>query len=310
MAAPARRFGAHDLEMLLVTLLWGGNFSISKFGLQGVPPLPFSAVRFSVASIVLLLIARRMGANTALPRRTLWSLIGLGVVGNTVYQTAFMTGLSLTSATNSAMIVAVLPVMVTLLGTFLGIERATPLMWVGVALGTTGVLLVVAGKGAHFSPDSLRGDLLVFGALFCWSFYTVGVRRVGSGVDPLQITAITTAAGTPGLILLGLPGVLRQQWSVVSVETWGAMAYSAFLALVVAFVLYNRAVQGIGSGRTALYNCVTPLVAMVIAWLTLREVPTPVQFLGVALVISGVLVSVASHPSTPRDVPSPAGGAG
>jgi drug/metabolite transporter (DMT)-like permease len=150
----------------------------------------------------------------------------------------------------------------------------------------------------------------VFGALFCWSFYTVGVRRIGSGINPLQITAITTAAGTPGLILLGLPGVLRQQWSAVSVETWGAMAYSAFLALVVAFVLYNRAVQGIGSGRTALYNCVTPLVAMVIAWLTLGEVPTPVQFLGVALVISGVLVSVASHPSTPRDVPSPAGGAG
>ena len=296
--------------MLLVTVIWGSNFSISKFALQGVPPLTFSAVRFSVASILLLLIARRMGANATVPRRTLYSLIGLGIVGNTVYQTMFMTGLSMTSATNSAMIIAALPVIVAVLGTLLGIERATPMMWVGVVLGTAGVLLVVTAKGVQFSPESLRGDALVFAAMFCWAFYTVGVRRIGTGINPLQITAITTAGGTPGLILLGIPGVIRQNWSGVSAETWGAMAYSAFLALVVCYLLYNRAVQAIGSGRTALYNCVTPLVAMVIAWLVLSEVPTPMQFLGVALVISGVLVSVASHRATPRDVPSPAGGAG
>ena len=282
--------------MLLVTLFWGGNFSISKFALKGVPPLPFSAVRFSVASLLLLWIARRMGANPALPRRTLWSLIGLGIVGNTLYQTAFMTGLSLTSATNSAMIVAALPVTVAILGTWLGVERTTPMIWVGVVLGTVGVLLVVTAGGAHFTRDSLRGDGLILFATCCWALSTVGIRRIGSGVSPLQITAITTAAGTPGLILLGLPGMIRQDWAAVSATTWAAMAYSAFLALVFSFLLYNRAVQALGSGRTALYNCLTPLVAMFIAWQTLNEVPTPVQFLGVALVIGGVLVSVR----TPR----------
>jgi drug/metabolite transporter (DMT)-like permease len=310
MAAPARRFSAHDLEMLLVTLLWGGNFSISKFALEGIPPLAFSAVRFSVASILLLLVARKLGTTARLPRRTLLSLIGLGIIGNTVYQSAFMTGLSLTSATNSAMIVASLPVIVAVFGTVLRIERATAMMWIGVLLGTAGVLLVVTGKGVHFSPDSLRGDGLVLLATLCWAFYTLGIRRAGAGVDPLQITAITTAAGTPGLVLLGLPGVLRQDWSGVTAATWGAMAYSAFLALVLSFVLYNRAVQAIGTTRTALYNCVTPLVAMLIAWQTLGEVPTPVQYLGVGLVISGVLVSVASHRSIPEDTPSPAGGSG
>src|SRR6266540_3089806 len=176
MPAPKRRLSAHDLEMLLVTLIWGGNFSVSKFALERIPPLPFSALRFFSSSVLLLLIARRAGVATRLPRRTLWSLIGLGVVGNTIYQTAFMTGLSMTSATNSAMIIASLPVVV----------------------ATAGVGLVVAANGVRFDAQSLRGDLLVLFAVLCWSLYVVGVRRAGAGVNPLWITAITAAAGTPG----------------------------------------------------------------------------------------------------------------
>ena len=74
-----------------------------------------------------------------------------------------MTGLSLTTATNSAMIVASLPVVVALFGTMLGIERATPATWLGVVLGTAGVALVVTARGVHFHANSLTGDLLVMG---------------------------------------------------------------------------------------------------------------------------------------------------
>ncbi len=286
---------SHDAEMVLVSTIWGSNFAVSKFAMAQIPPLSFSGMRFAFASALLLLIARRAGVMTApLPRRTFWALAGLGVVGNTFYQTAFMTGLSMTSATNSSMIVASLPVIVTVLGTVLGVERASPLMWLGVFLASGGVAVVVAVQGVQFHPDALRGDLLVLFATLCWSFYTVGVRYVGKGVNPLQITAITTAAGTPGLLLLGAPGLIAQNWSAVTLKTWGALAYAALFSLVLSYVLYNRAVQGIGSGRTAIYNCLTPLVAMLIAWPALGEVPVPLQLVGVALVIAGVLVSVAS----------------
>jgi drug/metabolite transporter (DMT)-like permease len=287
-------FTIYDAEMVLVATIWGGNFSVSKFAMQELPPLAFSGLRFAVASGILLFAARRLGAWERLPRRTFWALAGLGVVGNTFYQTAFMTGLSMTSATNSAMLVAILPVIVAVLGTVLGIEKASALMWLGVALGTAGVLLVVTAHGIELRSGALQGDLLVLFATVCWSFYTVGVLRAGRGVNPLQITAITAAGGTPGLVLLGLPGLIREDWGSVSAGTWAALAYAALLSLVVSYIMYNRAVQGIGSGRTAIYNCITPLVAMLVAWLTLGEVPLAIQFVGVAMVIAGVLVSVAS----------------
>jgi len=299
-------FTGHDLEMLVVALIWGGNFSVSKFALAHFPPLPFSAFRFTLASGMLLLIARRAGVMTRLPAPTFWGLVGLGVVGNTLYQSLFMTGLSLTTATNSAMIVAALPVVVALFGTMMGIERATPATWAGVVLGTAGVVLVVTARGVHFHANSLTGDFLVMGAVLCWSFYTVMVRRVGDGVDALQITTITTIAGTPGLLLLGAPGLLRMHWTGLSATTWGSVAYATLLALVLSYVLYNRAVQAIGSGRTAIYNCLTPLVAMVVAWFTLGEVPTGVQYVGVTLVLVGVWVSMRGK--TGSDAPAAGGG--
>jgi drug/metabolite transporter (DMT)-like permease len=285
-------FTKYDVEMLVVSLIWGGNFSASKFAMHQFSPLAFSGLRFALAAVLLVLIALKARVLAPLPRRTFWGLAGLGVLGNTLYQTAFMTGLSLTTATNSAMIVAFLPVLVALLAALLGIERASAAMWLGVALGTAGVALVVTARGVRFDAASFRGDLLVLFAILCWACYTVGVRRIGAGVDALQITVITTVAGTPGLVLLGGAGLLRQDWRTISVGTWGALAYAALLALVFCYVLYNRAVQGIGTARTAIYNCLVPLVAMAIAWVTLGEVLSGIQLLGVVLVIGGVLVSI------------------
>ena len=282
----------YDLEMVLVSVIWGGNFSVSKYALGQLGALSFSGLRFGIAALLLVGFARRARVFAALPRRTFWGLVGLGVLGNTLYQSAFMTGLSLTSATNSAMIVASLPVIVALLGTLFRIERASLAMWLGVVLATLGVGLVVTAKGVRFDAASLRGDLLVLFAILCWAGYTVGVRSIGAGVDPLLITVITTVAGTPGLLLLGAPGLLRLHWAAVPAKAWYALGYAALLALVLCYVLYNRAVQGIGTARTAIYNCLVPLVAMLIAWLTLGEVPTGVQFVGVLCVISGVLVSM------------------
>lgn len=294
-----RSFTKYDTEMLLVAAIWGGNFTAGKIALQQLRPLPFSGLRFAGASVLLFLLARRLGVMRPLPRRTFWGLVGLGVLGNTFYQAVFMTGLSLTSATNSAMIVAAMPVLVALIASFGGVERPSLVMWLGVVLGTAGVALVVMARGVHFSAASFQGDLLVLLAIICWALYTVGVRRVGAGVDPLQITVITTVAGTPGLVLLGAPGLLRQDWSAVSARTWYALAYAALLALVLCYILYNRAVQELGTARTAIYNCLVPLVAMGIAWLTLGEVPTGLQFGGVALVIAGVLVSVTVPAAAP-----------
>ena len=161
----------------------------------------------------------------------------------------------------------------------------------GIALGTLGVVLVIATQGIGFDRGTFTGDLLTVLAVLCWAGYTVGLRRVPQGISPLRVTTITTIAGAPGLMLVGLPSAFRLDWGSVSVEAWLAVAYASILSLVVAYLLWNRSVKAIGGTRTAIYMCLTPLVAVLGAWLLLGERPHPLQGIGAAFIITGVLLT-------------------
>jgi drug/metabolite transporter (DMT)-like permease len=183
-------------------------------------------------------------------------------------------------------------VVVALLGVVLGYERPRPRVWAGILLGTLGVAIVVGAKGVHFSGDTRWGDLLnVLGLLF-WALFTVGVRHAALGLNSAQVTALTHLGGTPGLLLAAAPLAAGTAWPFHP-TVWIGLLYSSVLSSVVAAVLWTRSLKALGGSRTALYNCVTPLVASVSAWIILDERPVPLQAVGAALVIVGVLVSRA-----------------
>ena len=101
--------------MLLVALIWGVNFSVTKGAFASFPPLAFTGVRFALASLLLVPLVRRLEGAEPLPRGALARLVVLGVVGNTLYQLAFISGLARTTASNSALILASMPTIVALL---------------------------------------------------------------------------------------------------------------------------------------------------------------------------------------------------
>jgi drug/metabolite transporter (DMT)-like permease len=288
--APAR-LSAQDLGMLLVCLIWGINFSVTKLAIGQMPALPFTAIRFTLASLLLWLIVRRLEGPATLAPDVTRRLVILGIVGNTLYQLAFVLGLAYTTATNSSLIVATVPTVVAVLAGLLGLERITPRMWTGIALGTIGVVLVIAASGVEFSAVTLRGDLLTVLGVFCWAGYTLGLRRLPPELSPLRVTAVTTVAGTPGLVLAGLPGLAGMEWRAIPGTAWAALGYATVFSLVVAYILWNRSVQSVGVTRTAIYMCLTPLIAVAAAWLMLGEQAQPLQGVGAILIVVGVLLT-------------------
>jgi drug/metabolite transporter (DMT)-like permease len=286
--------------MLLVCLIWGMNFSVTKSAFDELPPLPFTAVRFVVASLLLWPVLRIIEGPAKLPPGALKHLIVLGVVGNTCYQLAFILGLDRTTATNSALILSTMPTVVAVLAGTLGLERITvPMRW-GIALGTLGVVLVIATGGVAFDTANLTGDVLTVLAVLFWAGYTIGLRKVPSAMSSLRVTTVTTIAGTPGLVLAGLPGTLQVDWTSVSVDAWLALAYASVLSLVVAYLLWNQSVKSVGGTRTAIYMCLTPVVAVFGAWLLLGESPHALQGVGAVFIIVGVLLTRTERAEKPE----------
>jgi len=277
--------------MLLVCLIWGANFSVMKGAFSHMSPMAFSAIRFMVSSLLLYGLLRWRLGGVQVPPGLRWRMVWIGVLGNTLYQIAFTLSLVWGTATNSALILSTIPAMVTTIAGIRRIESVTPRMWAGTGVATIGVALVILAGGVHFGSHTLRGDVCAVAATLCWALYTVELRRLPPTMPPLQTTALTTFTGTPGLVAAGAMELVALDWKRVPAPAWGALAYSSVLSLIVAYMIWNASVQKVGSSRTAIYMCVTPLVAAIVAWLALGERLVPLQGAGAVLIVTGVLLS-------------------
>lgn len=285
--------------MLLVCLIWGANFVVTKLAFAEMAPLAFTSVRFLSGSVLLALIVRAVqGPAPRPPGKALLRLLWLGVCGNTLYQLGFVFGLSRSTATNTSLILSASPAVVAILAAALGLERPTARAQLGIVLGIAGVAVVVLARGAGVLRAS-SGDLLTVGALLSWAVYTVGLRSM-SGLSPLRVTAWVTYTGTPGIVLAGLPDLLRTDWRALGWQAWAALAYATVASLILGYLLWNRSVRAVGETRTAIYMCVVPLVALLCGWAILGERPSGLHVLGGTLIVAGVLLTRFNAPPPPE----------
>lgn len=271
--------------------IWGVNYSVVKAGLQALTPLSFAAVRMVLAALVLFGIARF--ARDAWPnRRDTGRLLLLGLLGNGFYQLLFISGLARTRAGVAALIVAAGPAWIAIISRLLGREHVSRLGWAGIGLQLLGVLCVVGStQKVEGGESGLLGALLISLGSIAWAFYSILLQPYTLRSNGLHLSAITLASGAAMMALVGTPDMARLDWGAVSVTGWMSVAYAAFLAMVVAYLLFYRGVRVLGPTRTSMYGNLQPIVAIAVAWIMLHETPTPWQLLGAGLIMAGLLVS-------------------
>jgi drug/metabolite transporter (DMT)-like permease len=215
-------------------------------------------------------------------------ILVLGLLGNTVYQLAFIVGLDRTRAGNASLMLAIVPIFVLLFD--LRGERQSAWVWVGGALSVVGVALVSGSALRIEAATTLVGDLMLIGAAAVWAIYTVGTRPLIQRYGSIQATAWTLWAGAVGIFLLGIPDLLAQEWERVGAGAWGGLLYSALLSIGLAYLLWYRGVERLGGARTAIFSNLTPVVALATGALWLGERLTPLSLLGAALVLGGLVL--------------------
>ncbi len=281
-------FSGTDALLGLMVLIWGVNYIVLKAVLAHIEPLAFNALRFTVASTALAAFAMARGGGTRPTRRDLLRFLGLGVLGNTIYQFGFILGLAQTRAGNAALIMAAVPVETALISHLKGHDRLRSRDFLGLLLSFAGISAVVLGSATAQFGGAFLGDLLVFGATLCWSFYLVGLKPMVDRYGPVQATAWAMGLGTIPLVLVSLPFALAQPWRAVPALDYAGLLYSALGSLVVAYVIWSRGIARLGPARTAMYSNVTPFVVAVCAWAWLGEQPTAWQGAGAAGIFTGI----------------------
>jgi len=280
-----------DLSLVCMALIWGVNFSVVKFGTSLVEPLAYNGLRVALAALVLAVIAL-IGRAPWPPRRTILALVGLGVLGNGIYQFFFVEGIARTSASDTALVVAASPALIAMIGWARGVERIRAKGVVGIFLSIAGIALVVLGSARAVSgASSLLGDLLVLCGSLSWAVYTVLLKPHTERVSGFQLSALTMIGGAVPLLVVAWPAIAAAKWSAVPLAGWAAVFYSGVFALVIAYFFWYRGVRVIGPTRTAMYTNLQPVIAVLVAWMVLGETPTPWQGVGAASIMSGLLLT-------------------
>ena len=282
-----------DLLLVLMSFIWGINYSVVKFGTSNVAPLAYNAVRITMAAVaLLLLIAWTRRAWPA--RRDLLTLLALGMIGNGVDQILFIEGVARSRAGDAALVLAASPAFIAILGRALGVERISTRGVVGIALSLAGMAFVVYGRemaGEGGDTTTLLGNLLVLAGSLAWALYSVLLKPRTDHLDVVTISAFTMLGGAIVMLAVGAPAMARTDWRAVGPGVWGAMLYSGLFALVLAYLFWYRGVQVLGPTRTAMYSNLQPVIALGAAWAALGEVPTPWQAVGAGTIIAGVVLT-------------------
>lgn len=295
----ARRDIGTDFGLVLLAVIWGVNFSVLKLVLDDFDPLALNALRFPLASAALSVFLWSRRPRIRPDRSDVPRLIALGIAGNVAYQLCFIIGIDWTRAGNASLLLSTTPVWTVILSRLAGHEVPSRGVVLGVIATLVGMAFVVAGGSQEVSLGSatLRGDLLMILASILWSAYTVAGARPVARYGALQMTVWTLWIGTPVIVLMGLPSLLRMDLGAVPLAAWVGVIYSGLLAIGLAYLLWYHGVQKLGNNRTAVYSNLVPVAALATAWLWLGEVPTALQLMGAAVILGGLTVArIAQSP--------------
>jgi drug/metabolite transporter (DMT)-like permease len=279
-----------EASLLLAVLFLGTNPVAVKVAVAEFPPFPFVAMRFILAGLLLLALVALLEPRDGRPgRRDLLSLVGVGLVGVGANNIAFTLGVSMTTASETALIYAAVPIWGILLGLALGLERPTRWGILGVCLAFLGVAVVV--YGGLTGSTSLLGNLLVVVATVCWGSYAVLSLPLLRRYSPLVVASYTMLFGGLGALPLALPGFLDAGWAGVSGRAWEALAYSTLLVAAFGFWAWQRGVSQVGANRVLIYQYLITLVGVAAGVLLLGESLTGNKVLGGVVILLGVYLA-------------------
>jgi len=272
-----------------VTVLWSSSWVLIKVGLdESLPPLTFAGLRYTLAFVVLLpfVLGRREARAELgrLDRRSIGTLLALGVTFYSLTQGAIFLSLSYLDATLVSLLWNLTPVLVAVAG----------LLWLGERirrLQAGGIALCLVGAGLYFLPSVLPRAAaagLVFAAIGVAANASASVLGRKVNRDRRMTASVVTlvSMGIGGIVLL-LAGLLTQGLGQLSVPQLAILAWLALVNTALAFTLWNRTLRTLTAVESSILNgLMVPQIA-VLAVIFLNESLTLGQWVGLLLVALG-----------------------
>lgn len=301
-AAPSGHRLAY-LAFAAICVIWGTTFAAIRVTIETIPVLLVTGIRFTIAGLLLFIIARLTGARFPSDRSE-WrrqALAGLMMAGCANALVVFAE--RVLNSGLAALLAATIPIWMAVMESIAGQARFTRRKILALTLGFGGVAVLVApaiGRPDISGPFLIAVAAMQVNAIF-WNWGTLISRRHGTTADPTARSVIQMLTAGPAVVLLALAIGERPTLAMWSLRSTVALLYLAIFGSVIAYWAYNYAQTKLSAGKVASYAYVNPAVAVLFGALVLSEPVTWPMVAAMLMILGGVaLIQLDRMPALRR----------
>ncbi|MFL6245338.1 MAG: EamA family transporter [Thermoanaerobaculia bacterium] len=284
-----------------VCVVWGTTYLGIAIALETVPPLLLTGVRFVIAGLIMLGIAKLRRQRIPRDMRTLANLALIGFLMVGVGNLAVVWAEQWVPSGLAALLVATAPFWMAVIELFRRSgERLSMQSGIGTAIGFIGVALLVSpGISGSWSLNFVLGALAIQVGGACWQLGSAHGKYNLAHVPLMSSAALQMLFGGIIVTIVGL-AIGEAPRFALNARTLIAMSYLTIFGSVIAYSAYVFALANLRTTVTALYAYVNPVVAVFLGWLILSEPLTAKAVMAMVVILAGVaLVQTAGWRKKP-----------
>ena len=278
------------VSLIILTLLWGFNYTVIKYSNQGVSPIFTSTLRSVIASICGIVYCIKRGEKLFHTDIMLFHGFMVGLLFGLEFACIYF-GMLYTDAARSVIFVYLSPFVVAVgAHFFLKGDRLTYFKILGLVLAFAGILLVFGGRPKTAKPAMLLGDLLEIMAAFLWGVTTLYIKRfMAEKVHPINTFLYQLFFSIPILLIVSL--WLEPKWIYnIDLTIIISLFYQSVIVAFVSYFVWFKLIHEYSVSRLSAFTFFTPVFGVLFGILFLKEELTTSLMVGLPLVSAGIFI--------------------
>ncbi len=279
------------LALLSTTLIFGFAYNIVKSLMpETLSPMQLIFIR-SLGAMIVFWLFQKLFVHEKVERRDLVMLAVCGMFGFALNQTLFYEGLNLSNPVDASLIHVLNPIFVMVFASFLLGEKITWKKAIGVALGATGVLiLILYGRVVSFNGNHALGNLLIFLNMVFYALYLVLIKPLVGKYHTTTILKWVSFFGFIFIFPLSIKPAQEIDFPAITTAAWLGIIYIIVLNTFVAYLLINYALKSVSATVVSYYSYLQPVLAAAMSVTIGQGGITAPKIIAALLIFTGVYV--------------------
>ena len=280
---------------VLATFIWSGNFIIARGVIKDIPPVTLAFFRWLIATVIILPFAwKYIRQGLQFLKQRPWYFLLAAVTGVSMFNTFVYIAGHYSTAINMALLGTCTSPVISVILAKIFLKEKIPLLRIAGMIVCIGGILLLLSNGDFQNLVSFRftkGDWWILAAAFTFAIYNTSVKKKPAAMPSVSFLFVVFFIGTIILLPFYFYELNEKGGIALNLSNLSSILYLGLGASVICFLIWNKAIAALGTGRTALFGNLIPVFSSIEAVILLNEEITSIHIISFILVVTGLVIA-------------------